>query len=90
MTKSNNKENQGIAIEESLPKKQITVYGMRLLPLLIVFMVMILLINLFLHFIQSSVLVAQFKNMLKGYEKQGALNEEEVGYFSQRYCRRSP
>lgn len=51
MTKSNNKENQGIAIEESLSKKQITVYGMRLLPLLIVFMVMILLINLFLHFI---------------------------------------
>jgi len=51
MTKSNNKENQDIAIEEPLPKKQITVYGMRLLPLLIVFMVMILLINLFLHFI---------------------------------------
>lgn len=51
MTKSNNKEKQGIAIEESLPKKHITVYGMRLLPLLIVFMVMILLINLFLHFI---------------------------------------
>ena len=46
MTKSNNKEKQGIAIEE-----QITVYGMKLLPLLIVFMVMILLINLFLHFI---------------------------------------
>lgn len=51
MTKSNNKENQDIAIEEPLPKKQITVYGMRLLPLLIVFMVMILLINLFLHFV---------------------------------------
>lgn len=51
MTKSNNKENQGIAIEDLLPKKHITVYGMKLLPLLIVFMVMILLINLFLHFI---------------------------------------
>lgn len=51
MTKSDNNEKQEIAIEEPLPKKHITVYGIRLLPLLIVFMVMILLINLFLQFI---------------------------------------
>ena len=51
MTNSNHKQDKGIAIEEPIRRNCVTVYGIPLVPILILFALLIVLINLFLYLV---------------------------------------